>query len=91
MNIKSSFAYHCADFIKVFLCPINVGTADERILFFLIDQIRQACAGEYSLVILSPESLFSGKWRDIMMGDIYRERVLVLAVDEAHCCIEWYA
>ena len=58
--------------------------------YFVSEQEKKIIGGKYSILFLSPESLFGGKWRAVISTDVYRDRVKVLAVDEAHCVVEWY-
>ena len=46
--------------------------------------------GVYRIIMMSPETLFHGKWRQTFLEPLYRQRVRVLTVDEAHCVVEWY-
>ena len=44
----------------------------------------------YQLVYGSPEAfLASSRWRKMLTGDVYRDRVCLVAVDEAHCIQHW--
>jgi superfamily II DNA helicase RecQ len=46
--------------------------------------------GEHQLVYLSPESiLLNSDFRSVLMSYVYRENVIGIAVDEAHCIHEW--
>jgi superfamily II DNA helicase RecQ len=56
---------------------------------YVADDAESIQQGKYQIVQLSPEALFHGKWRDVMTTSVYRERVKVLAVDEAHCVVQW--
>ena len=47
--------------------------------------------GHYQLVFLSPESLVNNfRWRDMLANPIYKENLVGLIVDEAHCVQKWY-
>ena len=47
-------------------------------------------AGDYQLVFFTPEILLTkSKWRDMLLGDVYRNRIKALVVDEAHCMKKW--
>jgi ATP-dependent DNA helicase RecQ len=47
-------------------------------------------AGYYQLVYGSPEAfLASSRWRKVLSSDVYRDRVCLIAVDEAHCIQHW--
>ena len=47
------------------------------------------CGGKYELVFLSPESLRSRTWRDMLESDVYQENLVAFIVDEAHCVKKW--
>lgn len=47
--------------------------------------------GLFSLVYISPELLLCcRKWREMLMSDIFKERMVGFVVDEAHCVKKWY-
>ena len=47
-------------------------------------------AGDYQLVFFTPEILLmKSKWRDMLLGDVYRNRINALVVDVAHCMKKW--
>ncbi len=47
-------------------------------------------AGEYQLVFFTPELLITKtKWRELLLGDVYKARIKALVVDEAHCVKKW--
>ena len=46
--------------------------------------------GNFSLVYGSPEMLLDEKGSEILMSDVYTDRLCGLFVDEAHCIIKWY-
>lgn len=46
--------------------------------------------GEVSIVYTSPESLLgNGRWINIISSDVYRENLIGIIVDEAHCISHW--
>ena len=46
--------------------------------------------GEIQLVFISPESLILNKtYRQMLLSDIYQQRLVGLVVDEAHCVKTW--
>ena len=48
-------------------------------------------AGEYQLVFITPELLLDSKrWRSMLTGDTYSNRLRGFVVDEAHCIAKWY-
>jgi superfamily II DNA helicase RecQ len=54
-----------------------------------VERMDMITKGEIPLVLLSPESLFSGSWRELVMSNIYQENVKTIVVDECHCVEEW--
>ena len=61
---------------------LHSGTDDET--------YSSICAGEYQLLLMSPETLLRDKsWRDVLLSPHYQENVVALAVDEAHCVKKW--
>ena len=62
---------------------VNAGMAD--------DELAEAvCSGDFQLVFLSPESLFTDdRWRDMLQSAVYQKRLVGLVVDEAHCVKKW--
>ena len=54
-------------------------------------EVAKICAGSYQLVFLSPEALLTDAiWRDMLQGAVYKERLVGVAIDEAHCVKKWY-
>lgn len=46
--------------------------------------------GECSLVYTSPESLLANsRWRNMLSSDIYKNNLVGIVVDEAHCISHW--
>lgn len=46
--------------------------------------------GEIQLVYISPESLLNNKkFRTMLLKEVYQEKLVALAVDEAHCIQMW--
>ena len=46
--------------------------------------------GKYKVVYVSPESILrDSKWRNMLRTPAYKENVIALAVDEAHCIYTW--
>ena len=56
---------------------------------WISEQMGKIKTGGYQIVMLSPEALFHGKWREVFVTAVYRNRVTVMAVDEAHCVVQW--
>ena len=47
-------------------------------------------AGDYQLVFFTSEILLTkSKWRDMLLGEVYKNRIKALAVDEAHRMKKW--
>ena len=48
-------------------------------------------AGRIQLLFIIPESLLNNKsYRDMLISDQYKDKLVVVAVDEAHCVKTWY-
>ncbi|XP_061186069.1 ATP-dependent DNA helicase RecQ-like [Saccostrea echinata] len=45
--------------------------------------------GKVPVLLMSPESLFSGSWRQVLETDVIRRLVSAIVVDEAHCVEQW--
>ena len=46
--------------------------------------------GKYQLVFMSPEALLADdRWCDMLMSPFYKENLMGLVVDEAHCVKKW--
>ena len=52
-----------------------------------IDDLKdRVCRGEYQLVFITPEMIIIHKrWRKVIDGDIYTERLKAFVIEEAHC------
>ena len=51
--------------------------------------ISMICAGIIPLVYSSPEAILSPKWRRTLTSKVWIERIIAVAIDEAHCIVEW--
>ena len=51
---------------------------------------RDVERGMFSLVYASPEMLLDQKGSEILMSDVYTDRLCGVFVDEAHCIVKWY-
>ena len=40
-------------------------------------------------VFVSPETILSTEWRDLLSDSTVKRRIVMVAVDEAHCISEW--
>ena len=46
--------------------------------------------GAYQIVVFTPETILcSPLWRDLLTAKVYQDRLVCVAVDEAHCVIKW--
>ena len=53
---------------------------------------RRVLQGEVQIVLISPESLILNvKYRDMLMSQQYKNHMIALVVDEAHCVRTWLA
>ena len=51
---------------------------------------QQVERGDCQVVYGSPESfLATNRWRNMLTNDAYKERLCLIAVDEAHCIAHW--
>ena len=52
--------------------------------------IQQVIEGYYILVYCSPEAVLStATWRGILSSSIFKEELIGVAIDEAHCITQW--
>ena len=52
--------------------------------------IKKVLSGCIQLVFISPESIISNSaFRNMLMSTLYKERMVALAIDEAHCVKTW--
>ena len=52
--------------------------------------IRSVLAGKVQLVYISPESkMCNTMYRNMILSPIYKEKLVALVVDEAHCVKTW--
>ena len=53
----------------------------------LLDRVAE---GRYQFVFISPEMLLTeDKWRNMILSPVYKDRLVALVVDEAHCVKTW--
>ena len=53
--------------------------------------INGVLRGDYQLVYITPELLFTvATWRKMLVGEVYRERLIAFVVDEAHTVKKWF-
>lgn len=47
-------------------------------------------AGKYNLLFCAPEAIIGcEKWRELLLKPPLSERVVAIAIDEAHCVSKW--
>jgi len=52
--------------------------------------LKKIKAGQVPILLMSPDqSLFTGKWKDVLSSDIYQKYVTALVIDEANCVEQW--
>ena len=46
--------------------------------------------GKFQLVFVSPETLLNGdRWHDALLGPVFQQNLVGIAIDEAHCVKTW--
>ncbi len=54
------------------------------------DKMAQVAEGKYQVIYISPELLLTeDTWRDMLLSPLYKEHLVGLIVDEAHCVKKW--
>ena len=62
---------------------LKVGCADDHVM----EQIKR---GYYEILFISPERLLTcSDWRDMLQSPVYKEQLVGVIVDEAHCVKMW--
>jgi hypothetical protein len=57
---------------------------------FRFCQEKKLRDGQYHIVFAHPESLISSKYgRELLLSEKYRDNVVPIVIDEAHCIIDW--
>ena len=55
------------------------------------DAINAVLRGQIQLLFISPESiLINPKYRNMLLSKHYKENLVALVIDEAHCVKTWY-
>ena len=56
----------------------------------LQDSVPDVCAIKFSLLYVAPEAIISvEKWRTVLLNSPLSERIVAVAIDEAHCVSKW--
>lgn len=51
---------------------------------------RKVLKGEIQLVLISPESIVNvTRYRNMLLSQVYKEKLVGLVIDEAHCVKTW--
>ena len=59
-------------------------------LDFRLCQEKKLRGGDYQIVFAHPESLISSKYgRELLLSEKYRDSVVSIVMDEAHCIVHW--
>ena len=54
------------------------------------NDIARVSEGAYQIVYMSPEALLEDdQWRDMLLTSVYKQNLIGLVVDEAHCVKKW--
>ena len=54
------------------------------------DAVRRVNAGKVQLVYLSPEVILKNSvYRQMLLSEVYKKKLVAIAVDEAHCIKTW--
>lgn len=57
---------------------------------FRFCQEKKLRDGQYHIVFAHPETLISSKYgRELLLSDKYRDNVVAIVIDEAHCIVDW--
>ena len=52
--------------------------------------IKVQDGGAYQLIFFTPEMIIGNrKWRKLLEGDVYANRLKAFVIDEAHCVKKW--
>ena len=55
------------------------------------DAVAAVINGKIQLVYISPENILNNfRFRNMIRSNVYQDRLVTLAVDEAHCIKLWY-
>lgn len=75
----------CEKFKSLGMSADYVGEAQEDKL-----AMQRVISGEVQLVFISPEAIINNpKYRQMLSSSVYKEKLVAVAVDEAHLVKEW--
>lgn len=55
----------------------------------ITDTLRKIQDGNVPVLLMNPESLFSGKWWEVLTTPVYQKFLSAIVIDEAHCVEQW--
>jgi len=55
-----------------------------------LNAMKDVRDGQIQLLFISPESLlWNPQWREMLTSRVYKEKLVALLEDEAHCVVQW--
>ena len=54
-----------------------------------VETKNQIINGQFQIVFNSPEAEMSKFWRNVLTSKIYKENLMGIAINEAHCIDQW--
>lgn len=73
-----------ASFTSRGLSSIYIGEVNSE------EKVARVHEGKYQVIFFSPELLLNDEvWRDMLQSSMYRENLVGLIIDEAHCVKKW--
>lgn len=70
---------------------MSIGQAGGQLARELLVAERDVEEGKLSLLFGAPEAIIgSERWRQLLLGDPLCQRIVAVAVEEAHCVYKWY-
>ncbi|KAK6168569.1 hypothetical protein SNE40_021075 [Patella caerulea] len=76
---------HCECFKKWNLSAVKL----EPLTAMKGDDVRGIRNGDFRIILSSPETILKKLWKDVLLSDVYQERLILMCIDEAHCISEW--
>jgi len=71
-------------------CQIGIPTEFVGELQQDLDAMKDVRDGQIQLLFISPESLlWNPQWREMLTSRVYKEKLVALLVNEAHCVDQW--